>query len=345
MAENPLQPIYDICNAGNSKRKFANLPEFPRMIDLELTNTCNFRCLMCPTGNFSQRREKGLMEPEIFYNILEQVKPYKTPIRFIRWGEPLSHPNVVEFVKACGDAGILTHINTNGSYLTEDMARALIEAGLSSLKFSFQGTDRKTYAEMRNTDFYDELLARMRMMKRLRGDRGLPFLHVSTSITYETEEQVAEFKRVMEELVDQVSIGHTLFDFIDINAVRLRPHELEQLKWLMSKDSLKEKYHPECPEIFDKLAINWDGSVSACCNDADNMMLVGDTRKDSLKKIWTNRTITEYRKILAGMGHDTLPLCKDCYDYQGIFSVPERDAAKVRAKTAPSEPSEKVNQG
>ena len=40
---NPFQPIYDICNAGDSKAKFAALPPFPRLIDVEMTNTCNFR--------------------------------------------------------------------------------------------------------------------------------------------------------------------------------------------------------------------------------------------------------------------------------------------------------------
>ncbi len=334
MAKNPLQPIYDICNQGGSWEKFKNLPEFPRMIDIELTNTCNFRCLMCPTGNHSQRRKSGFMEKGVFYEILDEVAPYKTAMRFIRWGEPLSHPDIIEFIQACTDRGILTHLNTNGSYLTEEMAKALLDAGLSSLKYSFQGVDRETYAEMRNTDFYDELLEKMEMMKTLRGDNPLPFLHVSTSVSYETEAQTEEFKKVMSQYVDQVSIGHTLFDFIDINAVRLRPHELEKLKWLIGQDKFVDKQHPECPEIFDKLAINWDGSVSACCNDSDNKMVVGDLGKKSLKEIWTDKMITQYRRTLADMGHDKLPLCRDCYDYQDIFSVPDRD--KATAETEPN---------
>lgn len=317
MSANPLQPLYALCNQGNSHQKWAQLPEFPRMLDLEVTNTCNFRCLMCPTGNFSQQRHKGFMEPELFYSILEQVKPYKAAIRFIRWGEPLSHPNILDFVRACTDAGILSHLNTNGSKLDENMMRDLIDAGLSSLKYSFQGVDRKSYNEMRNIDFYDELVDKMRRFKEIRGVRRFPFLHVSTSITYETADQVQNYKEQIGPYVDQISIGRTVLDFIDLNAVRLRPHELEMLKWLKSQESVV-KVHPECPEVYDKLAIDWDGLVTACCMDADRLMIIGDANKESLADIWRAEKMEEYRKMLANMRHDELPLCRNCYDYQSL---------------------------
>ncbi|EME69307.1 putative cofactor modifying protein [Paramagnetospirillum caucaseum] len=319
---NPLDPLYALCNQGNSAEKYAGLPAFPRLVDLELTNTCNFRCLMCPTGNFSQRREKGLMSEEVFYRVLDQLAPTRTPIRFIRWGEPLLHPKVVDFIEACSRAGIVSHMNTNGSKLTEELAGQLIDAGLKSLKFSFQGVDRKSYEEMRNTDFFDGLLETIEMLARVRGDRAFPYLHISTTITYETPAQVEAFTKRVTGLVEKVSVGRTILDLVDLNAVRLKPHEVERLRWLKEHESLV-KNHPECPEIFDKLSINWDGSVSACCNDPDNLMLVGDTATQTLAEIWSDRVITKYREMLVDMRHDELPVCKDCWDYMDLFATPE----------------------
>lgn len=323
--DNPLATLYATCNQGDSAQKFANLPAFPQLVDLELTNTCNFRCLMCPTGNFSQTREKGLMSEEVFYRLLDQLAPHRTPIRFIRWGEPLLHPNVIEFLEACSRVDVLTHMNTNGSKLTEELAGRLIDAGLKSLKFSFQGVDRKSYEEMRNTDFFEELIELIAMVARIRGDRPWPYLHVATTITYETPEQVAAFTARLEGLVEKVSIGRTILEFVDLNAVRLKPHEIERLRWLKEEESLIKR-HPECPEIFDKLAINWDGTISACCNDSDNMMLVGDARTQTLAEIWRDRTITRYREMLVDMRHDELPVCKDCWDYMDLFASPEAAA-------------------
>ncbi len=49
---NPFRPLYDLCNSPKGE-----LIDFPRMIDVELTSSCNYRCLMCPTGNRSLARQ------------------------------------------------------------------------------------------------------------------------------------------------------------------------------------------------------------------------------------------------------------------------------------------------
>lgn len=54
-----------------------------------------------------------------------------------------------------------------------------------------------------------------------------------------------------------------------------------------------------CPEIFDKRSINWDGSVSACCGDYDNQLIVGDLNQETLKEIFHGEKIQKIRKILA----------------------------------------------
>jgi radical SAM protein with 4Fe4S-binding SPASM domain len=315
--DNPFAPIYQACNAGNSAHKLGNLPDFPHLIDIEMTNTCNFRCLMCPTGTFAQKRRKGFMTPEVFHKVLEELAPTKTPLRFIRWGEPLMHPNIVEFIAAAHAKGLLTHINTNGSKLDEAFIRALIDAGLDSLKFSFQGVDRKSFGEMRNTDFFDALVETIRLTSRIRGEAKRPYLHVSTTITYESKEQVATFKELITPLVDLVSVGRTVLEHLDLDTVRLRPHELEQLRALKDQESVVRQ-HPECPEVFDKMSINWDGTVTACCGDSDNKMLIGDVRSQSLAEIWRSDALNHYRQMLAEMRHDELPLCKTCYDYHGL---------------------------
>jgi radical SAM protein with 4Fe4S-binding SPASM domain len=320
MKTSPFQAIYDICNAGHSKEKLATLPAFPRLIDIELTNTCNFRCLMCPTGNFSQKRDKGFMDDAVFYKVLDEIRPHKTPLRFIRWGEPFTHPHILEYLRACRAAGVLTHVNTNGSKLAEETMDAILEIPLDSIKFSFQGVDRKSYAEMRNTDFFRELTATIRRLHAKRGARARPFLQVSTTITYESKDLVQAFKEDMAPFCDSLNVGRTVLEFVDLNAVRLRPHEFEELKRLKELESVI-KVHPECPEVFDKLSINWDGTITACCMDSDNMMIIGDVRTQALADVWASDTLNRYRALLAEMRHDELPLCKSCYDTHGL-SVP-----------------------
>jgi radical SAM protein with 4Fe4S-binding SPASM domain len=313
----PFQKIYDTCNAGNSRLKFETLPSFPRIIDLELTNTCNFRCLMCPTGNFSQARKKGFMDTEIFHKLIDEAREHKPLLRFIGWGEPLTHPKVFEFIRAATDIGCLTHLNTNGSKLDKELIGDLLDTGLTSIKFSFQGVDKKSYNEMRNIDYYDELADVITLFHSIRGKRDTPFIHCSTSITYETPEMVEKFKTKMQPITDLITVGRTTFDHMDLKVVRLRPDELKMLTWLRSQESVV-KTHPECPEVYDKLSLNWDGTISACCMDSDKLMAIGSLRDQALKDIWECDQLNEYREILAQMRHDDLPLCKNCYDYASL---------------------------
>lgn len=76
--------------------------------------------------------------------------------------------------------------------------------------------------------------------------------------------------------------------------------------------SKPSKHYIPCPEVFSKLSVNWDGTVSACCGDYDNKMLVGDVKEDSLGRIWHSTKMRYYRKMLEEMRHSELPLCRNC---------------------------------
>lgn len=317
LRNNPFQSIYQKCNQGNSRAKLKELPFFPRYIDIELTNRCNFHCLMCPTGTGMVKRKKGTLDNSIFNMILEQIRPHKTPIRFIRWGEPLLHPELFNYIKKLHSIGSIVHINTNGSLMNEEIIEKIIASNLDSIKFSFQGVDKKSYSEMRNIDFFDQLLKIIELVHKKRGNRKKPFIHISTTITYENAQQVSQFKEQANQYADLVTVGRTILEHIDPTKVKLNESAIQTLIELKKQESVVKK-HPECPEVFDKLSINWDGTVSACCGDYDHKMLVGNLKSNTLAEIWKNRPMNRYRTLLAEMRHDEITLCSTCYDYHGL---------------------------
>jgi radical SAM protein with 4Fe4S-binding SPASM domain len=318
---NPFADIYDKCNDPANRYDPAYLPTFPRYIDIELTNACNFKCLMCPTGTGLSKRKKGFMTDDIFFLILDQISEYKTPIRFIGWGEPLLHPKLIDYLKECKNRKLLTHLNTNGYFISDDVIDEFIRIPIDSIKFSFQGTDRKSYHEMRNIDFFDKLIQRIKRFHELRGGREKPFLHAATTLTYENKESVQTFRAALSAYVDLLTIGNTALDYIDINHVELPKNDKERLWYLMQRESI-DKHHPHCPEVYNVLAINWDGSVSACCADYDNKMSVGNLREKSLLEIWQSKKMNNYRKLLSEFKHETLEVCRNCYDAMGLQRQP-----------------------
>lgn len=289
---NPFQSIYEQCSLGAMAQKATQLPAFPRMIDIELTNECNFNCVMCPTGQKIVKRKKGYMTQNTFLELLPEIIDNKTPIRFIRWGEPMMSPILHWALVTARENDLLCHLNTNGSLMDDEWMQFFLEVGLDSIKFSFQGVNSKGYRCMRRSKQYDRLLAKIEKMHNLREALGaeFPFIQIGTTITSEPESAIKAFRQQVEPFTDALYISQTM--------------DLQQLR---SPDR-----YCECPEVFDKLSVNWDGSVSACCGDWDNFMVVGNIYEQSLTDIWNGRRLSDIREHLVNYRHGELVLCSRC---------------------------------
>lgn len=288
--DNPFGEVFRMCGRGEDRYKKNHPLRFPRCIDIELTNTCNFTCKMCPTGQHAVKRPLGFMTKETYREILKQIKEYKTPIRFVRFGEPTVHADLEKFIVMAHEQYSKVHINTNGFYVLEGMMKAFLDIHLDSIKFSFQGCNYKEYNFWRNKNFFNDLISNIRTFHSMRenGQFELPFIVIGTTITSETEEDVAIFKSKVEKYCDLFLVGKTE----DLTAIRSSPKA--------------------CPEVFDKLSVNWDGTVSACCGDYDNKMLVGDIKEETLLDIWFGAKLAYYREMIVGKQHSGLELCRSC---------------------------------
>ncbi len=317
MRSNPLNPVYKILNSGSTE---IISPEMPIMIDIEITNACNFSCLFCHTGTKAHKRPIGFMTSELYKKIIDEITPYQIPLRFIRWGEPMLHKDFFEYLRFAKEQGIMCHINTNGSLLDQAGILKLLEIKLDSLKFSFQGTDEKTYGEMRYGQSFSDLVNTVKLFSELRGDLEYPYLHAATTVTYETPEMIQSFINLLEPYCDLVTVGKTNLSHISSEQMKL-PEEAKQLFDHYKEVESIEKIYKTCNEVYNKLSINWDGTVSACCGDYDNYMIIGDLAKSSLQDIWQNsKELRHFRSLLSAHKHADLPLCQYCYDVMNLRS-------------------------
>jgi radical SAM protein with 4Fe4S-binding SPASM domain len=291
--KNPFQELYERCTFGVMREKINNIPDFPRMIDVELTAKCNFRCAMCPVGQKRVKREQGDMSLDTLMKVLQQAKRYRTPIRYIRWGEPMMSPIFKDAIIQTKRHKLMCHVNTNGWFMNEDMAYFLIEEKLDSIKFSFQGVTPRSYSIWRRKNFFDELIMRIKMLRDIRSKMkaDYPYIQVGTTIQPDTRESAIEsFKKVVGRYADDVYVSTTM----DLESKR-------------NADN-----YCECPEVFDKMSVDWDGKVVACCGDYDKFMVVGDIHQDTLKDIWRSAELNRIRNKLSRYEHGDFELCSRC---------------------------------
>ena len=260
-------------------------------------------------------RIRGYMQEDVVNAICENVKKFNIPgVRFVRWGEPTLHPDYVNIMRKVKNSGAMIHINTNGSLITEEQIHDLIDMGLDSIKFSFQGADEGTYNEMRQGGEYKTLLKTITKFYRLRGDSENPFIQVSTTLTSESDDQVANFKHDVENICDYFNIGYTKLNHLSVGEMNIPQEMKDKVRSLQEKEKSKHKRLLVCPEAFDKLSVNWNGDVTLCCQDYDNFLVIGNILDMDLKQLFLSKAAEQYRKIIAAGEYDKIRCCRYCYE-------------------------------
>jgi MoaA/NifB/PqqE/SkfB family radical SAM enzyme len=91
------------------------------------------------------------MESRTFARIIDGLKDFALPplIFFGGFGEPLSHPDIIDMVRQAKAIGSRIELITNGTLLTSDMSKGLISAGLDMLWISLDGASPESYADVR----------------------------------------------------------------------------------------------------------------------------------------------------------------------------------------------------
>lgn len=308
--ENPFIKIYNAEEFKTVLLHKDNLPKFPYLVDMEVTNNCNIRCIFC--GQQAMTRERGYISENIFKKVVDECAEHGTPIRFIRWGEPFLHPRIIDFVKYIKSKGLLLHITNNGLAIKKEQIKSLIELQIDSIIFSFQGATKERYEIMRNNQRYDELKTNIIEMVELRGDKEKPFIHISSTVTDETKEEIEKFVNYWGNIVDSVGVGKTNLSML--SNLQIKSFEtIGKLDYLKKQETIKKFYRP-CTEVYQKLSVDWDGKVSCCCGDFDNFLVVGSLEKSSLFEIWnTSEELKIIRKMLDRNMHKSLTLCSTCY--------------------------------
>ena len=121
-------------------------------VDIEVTNTCNLACPICirrywnaPMGHMAIATYAKIMTD------LHGITPRPT-VFLGGYGEPLCHPEIVDFVGMAKAIGARVEMITNGTLLTKELSADLIDAGLDLLWVSLDGITDAAYSENRAPD-------------------------------------------------------------------------------------------------------------------------------------------------------------------------------------------------
>jgi len=136
-----------------------------KRVYVEITNKCNLSCATCMRNVWDVKY--GGMSAETFTRILASFEglPHKPELFFGGYGEPLSHPHILDMIEQAKTAGHSVSMISNGILLTEQVTRRLIDLRLNKLWVSLDGASPECYADVRLGDALPVVIENLTRLK------------------------------------------------------------------------------------------------------------------------------------------------------------------------------------
>jgi MoaA/NifB/PqqE/SkfB family radical SAM enzyme len=130
----------------------------PDVVQIDLTDRCNSRCLLCWIHTPYKENNKNTNSDELDLSALKNfindiIKSGTKEIIFSGGGEPFLYPQIWEILEFVQKKGLIFRINTNFTLLNkEDINRLLSFDNLATLVISIWTGDASLYSQLHNRD-------------------------------------------------------------------------------------------------------------------------------------------------------------------------------------------------
>jgi len=139
---------------------------------IEPTSHCNLSCPMCSRNQWIDEKI-GHMDYAIFEKAIREAAQIDSihTIFFGGIGEPLSHPQIMDMIKAAKETGKNTELITNGTMLDDELIGEIIGSGIHRIWISADSVDDRQYASIRSGADFQSLNDNLYHLKMLRKEK------------------------------------------------------------------------------------------------------------------------------------------------------------------------------
>ncbi len=308
----------------------------PTVFNIETTNYCNMKCIMCPRTIYMERKNIWIND-ELFEQMLDSVKLHedKELEDFWRWlkdeanfdhkevsengfyfnivsrclilhgyGEPFLDKYLIKRLKACKKRNIPTYFSCTPATMTVEKAEAAMEAGLSVLKFSLDALDDEEIKKIRGKKAdYTNSIDKIHKIIEIKKKRGFKTLLVPCMIALDKKEK----DRIQHKKFLDFWKEKNVFAYVKSQDNRWHFENDQEL----SNNSHYAKQYCEYP--WTSTTVMAEGNVVPCTQISNNEIVLGNVNKKNLNEIWNGKEYQELRKMhITGnfpKGHKCLEKC------------------------------------
>lgn len=263
-----------------------------KRIQIEVVNICNFRCPLCPTI-IKDHVVRTRMKFSEFKQIMDPILSELEELTFFGTkGEPLLNNELEEMIAyaKAKSPKLYTSISTNASLLSSERAQGLMKAGLDKIIVGVDGLSQESLADYRVGANFDVIVQNIKSACEIKSSHG----H-ETQIQWQfipMKKNEAEIPR-LEEFAFNLGV--------DVVSLKLS-RSVSESEYYQTKS---EQYIPKvinqveftCPSGTDKLYIDPNGDVFACCfMEGSPEHVIGNALEAPLKEIWQREYLKDLRQ-------------------------------------------------
>lgn len=315
-----------------------------KRVYIEVSTKCNFACITCIRSSWEDCLDH--MSMTTWENLLDQLKELKDleSVHFGGFGEPMMHPQIFEMLSKVKSLGLKVEMITNGSYLTEENIRRLINLQLDILFTSIDSPEEEDYNLIRpGADFVDvsaNVVNLQKIKKELqvkKPELGIEFVAMKKNfhqlpqlidMAIELEANQVIISNLMpyhESMKDQI-----VYDLDD--TLEYFGKETWKTKYFAQVSNMKLRSERLCRFVENKsLCVNSEGDVSPCyplmhsydCYVYDRKKKIyptyyGNVNEGRLADMWVDSGCVNFRRVVQEYN---FPSCTDCLYQDGCTYV------------------------
>jgi len=316
------------------------LPDL-RKLYVEPTTACNLKCRICIRNTWEDPIAHMSMQTyQLIVDSLVDLPDLKRVV-FTSFGEPFTHPRLLDMIEAVRKRDLAVTVGTNGLLLDTKIAAELVKLGVERVMVSIDGGKPDTYAAVRGA-MLSQVVEHIRGLNEAK--RALRSLYPAVGIEFVAlRSNVAELD-VLAKMAAELNISRMLVSNVLPYTEELREEVLYSYEpvppfkasgWALKLDAWVSWATQEMPRMHwgaerrcrfvqDHASIvGWDGGVSPCYalshnysyyavdgrKKQVNRYILGNVNDASLADIWTSE---EYERFRSEVKAYRFPSCPDC---------------------------------
>lgn len=316
--------------------------DFLRSIHIEIASACNERCVHCYIPHECKNKT---IDPELFYQILEDGRRMNIIHVTLSGGEPLLHRELVGFLARCRELDLSVNVLSNLTLLTDDIVSEMKKNPLLSVQTSIYSMNPSVHDSITKLEgSFEKTKSGLLQLY----SAGIP-LQISCPVMKQNKDSFLDVIRWGQKYHIAVAVEPMIFAAYDrsgsnlANRLSLEDFEDAVDKQLpegyadIMREVAKEKElltgdNPICSICRYSFCVSAKGDVFPCAGWQTN--IIGNLNRQTIREIWETSEMIQKLRLIK---RERFPKCVACKD-RGYCTVcmmcnsnenPDGDAFRV----------------